>query len=115
MVCMCVVLTDVTASLQEVPICDQCLGKSDDVAAAGIVKPDIVFFGEGLPEEFHHQIHHDKGKVCVCVCVCAHVCGYVYVCMCVCMCACMCVPVCVCVCVRVCVCVCMDEHNIMTA
>ena len=64
-VCMhAVLLLDVNSPLQEVPICDQCLDKGD---VAGIIKPDIVFFGEGLPAEFHHQIHSDKGKVCVCV------------------------------------------------
>ena len=25
-----------------------------------VMKPDIVFFGEGLPEEFHKQMEADK-------------------------------------------------------
>merc|ERR1719319_552113 len=28
-----------------------------------VMKPDIVFFGEGLPEEFHNSIARDKEKV----------------------------------------------------
>jgi len=27
-----------------------------------IVKPDIVFFGQSLPEEFHHQMQLDKDE-----------------------------------------------------
>lgn len=27
------------------------------------MKPDIVFFGEGLPDEFHHTLEEDKTKV----------------------------------------------------
>ena len=64
-VCMCAMLLFVASCLQEVPICDLCLAKGDPgTAEVGIVKPDIVFFGEGLSNEFHHQIHSDKGKVC---------------------------------------------------
>jgi len=37
--------------------CQICKGdKKDDVA---YVKPDIVFFGEGLPERFHDLYHKD--------------------------------------------------------
>ena len=28
----------------------------------GILKPDIVFFGEGLPELYHKSINEDKSK-----------------------------------------------------
>ena len=68
--CICAVLLDLSSSLQEVPICDLCLNNGD---AAGIIKPDIVFFGEGLAEEFHHQIHTDKEKVCAWLCECVYV------------------------------------------
>ena len=30
--------------------------------SAGILKPDIVFFGEGLPELYHQSIGEDKNK-----------------------------------------------------
>ena len=41
--------------------CKNCKGdKRDDVA---YVKPDIVFFGEGLPERFH-DLYHDDLKEC---------------------------------------------------
>lgn len=30
--------------------------------SAGILKPDIVFFGEGLPEHYHESIGEDKSK-----------------------------------------------------
>lgn len=30
--------------------------------SAGILKPDIVFFGEGLPELYHQSINEDKNK-----------------------------------------------------
>ena len=36
----------------------------DDVAVAGVMKPDITFFGEGLPARFHDRlIHHDRELV----------------------------------------------------
>lgn len=28
----------------------------------GIMKPDIVFFGEGLPDNFHKAIENDKNN-----------------------------------------------------
>jgi NAD-dependent SIR2 family protein deacetylase len=31
--------------------------------SAGVMKPDIVFFGEGLPDEFHHALEDDKTEV----------------------------------------------------
>ena len=31
----------------------------------GIMKPDIVFFGEGLPEAFHKQLQEDKTEVII--------------------------------------------------
>ncbi|XP_050293398.1 NAD-dependent protein deacetylase sirtuin-2 isoform X2 [Anthonomus grandis grandis] len=37
----------------EIPICEKC---------PGVVKPDIVFFGENLPEKFHHSIDADFHK-----------------------------------------------------
>lgn len=32
--------------------------------ASGVLKPDIVFFGEDLPEEFHNRLNEDKDEVC---------------------------------------------------
>lgn len=31
-----------------------------NLVSRGIMKPDIVFFGEGLPDEFHETMEHDK-------------------------------------------------------
>jgi NAD+-dependent protein deacetylase sirtuin 1 len=42
---------------QEIPKCDQCNNEN------AIIKPDIVFFGENLPEEYHKSILDDK-NVC---------------------------------------------------
>lgn len=33
-----------------------------DLVASGIMKPDIVFFGEGLPDSFHKAMSQDKNK-----------------------------------------------------
>ena len=41
---------------QVIPRCTRC--PSTDPMA--IMKPDIVFFGESLPREFHHQMEQDK-------------------------------------------------------
>ncbi|RLN50446.1 hypothetical protein BBJ29_000988 [Phytophthora kernoviae] len=41
---------------QQVPMCKAC--NSPD----GIVKPDIVFFGESLPRRFHDSIKSDEGE-----------------------------------------------------
>ncbi|XP_066249787.1 NAD-dependent protein deacetylase sirtuin-2 [Euwallacea similis] len=37
----------------EIPICSHC---------PGVVKPDIVFFGENLPDNFHHSVERDFPK-----------------------------------------------------
>lgn len=42
--------------LQVLPHCSKC-SPTDELA---IMKPDIVFFGESLPDEFHHQMDEDK-------------------------------------------------------
>ncbi|XP_055916217.1 NAD-dependent histone deacetylase sirtuin-1 [Eupeodes corollae] len=62
---------------QRIPVCPKCQPNvmhssdaSDSVAEGdlktivenGIMKPDIVFFGEGLPEEFHTVMASDKDK-----------------------------------------------------
>ncbi|OWZ15338.1 NAD-dependent Histone deacetylase sir2-like protein [Phytophthora megakarya] len=41
---------------QQVPMCQSCN------APDGIVKPDIVFFGESLPRRFHDSIKSDEGE-----------------------------------------------------
>ncbi|XP_071439884.1 NAD-dependent protein deacetylase sirtuin-1 [Hetaerina americana] len=60
---------------QRIPMCPKCSQSSTgssfnandkrgewyrDLAAQGVMKPDIVFFGEGLPESFHHAMAKDK-------------------------------------------------------
>jgi len=42
---------------QKIPLCTSCPGNP-----AAIMKPDIVFFGEGLPNEFHKAIEEDRAK-----------------------------------------------------
>jgi len=41
---------------QRIPRCTICVNSS------GIMKPDIVFFGEGLPDSFHKAIEDDKNN-----------------------------------------------------
>ncbi|XP_052262134.1 NAD-dependent protein deacetylase sirtuin-1-like isoform X1 [Dreissena polymorpha] len=41
---------------QVVPLCKKC----DPQTPMSILKPDIVFFGESLPEHFHEQMRQDK-------------------------------------------------------
>ncbi|KAL4240272.1 NAD-dependent protein deacetylase sirtuin-1 [Mactra antiquata] len=43
---------------QNIPWCDKC----DPRTPLSIMKPDIVFFGESLPEEFHNQMSLDKDE-----------------------------------------------------
>ncbi|XP_054166819.1 NAD-dependent protein deacetylase sirtuin-1-like isoform X2 [Oppia nitens] len=42
---------------QRIPKCPHCPPDLDDMA---VMKPDIVFFGEGLSDEFHSAMSHDK-------------------------------------------------------
>jgi len=44
--------------MQVIPKCSRC----DPTLDEAIVKPDIVFFGQSLPEEFHHQMQLDKDE-----------------------------------------------------
>ena len=37
--------------------------------SARTMKPDIVFFGESLPEEFHRSMTEDKEKVDLFICI----------------------------------------------
>lgn len=48
-----------TVCLQVVPHCPRC---PSDIPYA-IMKPDIVFFGENLPELFHRAMKQDKDEV----------------------------------------------------
>ncbi|XP_053393570.1 NAD-dependent protein deacetylase sirtuin-1-like [Mercenaria mercenaria] len=41
---------------QVIPMCPKC----EPQTPQSVLKPDIVFFGESLPEEFHHQMSVDK-------------------------------------------------------
>lgn len=60
---------------QRIPMCTLCNDTDDtydefmqrplnynQLVAAGIMKPDIVFFGESLPEKFHSTLELDKTK-----------------------------------------------------
>ncbi len=43
--------------------CDELEVKNTHMSrSSGILKPDIVFFGEGLPEHYHKSINEDKSK-----------------------------------------------------
>ncbi|KAG8525601.1 uncharacterized protein KY384_009245 [Bacidia gigantensis] len=43
---------------------DSSSGEDDNVAVAGVMKPDITFFGEDLPDAFHERLlNHDRKKV----------------------------------------------------
>ena len=52
---------------QRIPYCTECNQtksvESDDDEVMGIMKPDIVFFGEGLPDTFHEHLQNDKTEV----------------------------------------------------
>ena len=37
--------------------------EEEEEGGGGVMKPDIVFFGEGLPDEFHRKLEEDKAKV----------------------------------------------------
>ena len=41
-------------------------GEGEENESVGVMKPDIVFFGEGLPDDFHHALEEDKTKVSHC-------------------------------------------------
>lgn len=45
---------------QRIPLCPNCPPDSPELA---VIKPDIVFFGEKLPSEFHEFMREDKEKV----------------------------------------------------
>lgn len=51
--------SDIRCSMQVVPRCPRC--PPDEPLA--IMKPDIVFFGENLPEQFHRAMKYDKNEV----------------------------------------------------
>lgn len=44
--------------LQTIPVCLKCSAEARK--PDGIMKPDIVFFGEGLSDEFHEHLARDK-------------------------------------------------------
>lgn len=46
------------ANQKTVPYCPKC--KNQEL---GLIKPDIVFFGENLPNEFHSKFAQDKSKL----------------------------------------------------
>ena len=54
---------------QEVPICTHCKkpGGSINKKRPAYVKPDIVFFGEGLPKRFHDMLPNDTESADLCI------------------------------------------------
>lgn len=46
---------------QKIPTCSKCAQNSDNDIMA-VMKPDIVFFGEDLSDEFHNSMTIDKNK-----------------------------------------------------
>jgi len=46
---------------QRIPLCPKCSNNTNTDAMC-VMKPDIVFFGEGLPEEFHDSMDKDKNE-----------------------------------------------------
>lgn len=63
-----------TVLSQKIPVCVKCQPEVEAISTdengrnfrelvqAGIMKPDIVFFGEGLPDLFHQAMADDKNK-----------------------------------------------------
>ncbi|KAF6210836.1 hypothetical protein GE061_013947 [Apolygus lucorum] len=54
---------------QRIPFCEKCaanpdssLGEDATECERGVMKPDIVFFGEGLPEAFHKAMEKDSDE-----------------------------------------------------
>jgi len=47
---------------QKIPICSVCLSNGLPETDCGVMKPDIVFFGEGLPDTFHDSMKKDKDE-----------------------------------------------------
>ncbi|KAL1117544.1 hypothetical protein AAG570_003860 [Ranatra chinensis] len=51
-----------TVFKQQIPFCPKCSEASSPDEDKGVMKPDIVFFGEGLPESFHSAMGRDKDE-----------------------------------------------------
>lgn len=49
---------------QRIPLCTKCVQPHESfetmTSPKAIMKPDIVFFGEGMPDEFHRSMAMDK-------------------------------------------------------
>lgn len=56
-------------SKKEVPVCQYCKTNKSNTAKQrpGYVKPDIVFFGENLPDRFHALLSKDVEKADLCI------------------------------------------------
>jgi NAD-dependent SIR2 family protein deacetylase len=53
---------------KEVPICTHCTKKSGlNKNKPAYIKPDIVFFGEGLPDRFHQKLPNDVDQADLCI------------------------------------------------
>lgn len=54
---------------QDVPICTHCTkgGSNTNKKRPAYVKPDIVFFGEGLPNRFHDMLPNDTEAADLCI------------------------------------------------
>lgn len=55
----CRACSDSGCCVQVVPRCPRCPPEEP----LAIMKPDIVFFGENLPEQFHRAMKYDKNEV----------------------------------------------------
>jgi NAD-dependent SIR2 family protein deacetylase len=64
-----VMVKDSIVTRQEVPICIHCTksGKALKKQRPAYVKPDIVFFGEGLPKRFHDMLPNDTESADLCM------------------------------------------------
>ena len=51
-------ISKIISSFQVIPRCPKCPTDEPE----GIMKPDIVFFGESLPDQFHKQMEIDKDE-----------------------------------------------------
>lgn len=49
---------------QTIPLCAKCTAnnETDETSVLPVMKPDIVFFGEGLSEDFHYSMTEDKDE-----------------------------------------------------
>ena len=64
------VVKECIVTRQEVPMCTRCTKsstKNSNKNRPAYVKPDIVFFGEGLPNRFHEKLPNDTETADLCI------------------------------------------------